>query len=395
MRVTAWSFLLLSPVIHAGDWSGYVSLEPRVFLDAPAFAEQTDQGLSPSAVLAPEWRIGSEQGDDQFTFSPYFRFDADDRERSHIDLREALWQRTRGAWSWQIGVGRVFWGVTESRHLVDVINQVDQVEDIDEEDRLGQPMIALERWTPNAGTFAVFMLPGFRERPFPADDARLRGPWPIDTDSAEYESGAKDRRIDWALRWSHAVGAWDIGLSAFSGTSREPTLLPRVSTDGDIVLVPRYEVIDQLGLDLQYTQGAWLWKLESIARRGQGDPFGAVVAGFEYTFYNLGGHGVDLGLLAEYLYDGRDENAPPTFYDDDWFAGARLGFNDADDTAVLAGALVDDDGTFAVVEAERRLGEAWKIELEARLFINVTAQDPLLSGVRDDSFVTLRLARYL
>ena len=75
--------------------------------------------------------------------------------------------------------------------------------------------------------------------------------------------------------------------------------------------------------------------------------------------------------------------------------GARLGFNDADDTAVLAGALVDDDGTFAVVEAERRLGEAWKIELEARLFINVTAQDPLLSGVRDDSFVTLRLARYL
>ena len=63
--------------------------------------------------------------------------------------------------------------------------------------------------------------------------------------------------------------------------------------------------------------------------------------------------------------------------------------------AVLAGALVDDDGTFAVVEAERRLGEAWKIELEARLFINVTAQDPLLSGVRDDSFVTLRLARYL
>ena len=395
MRVMPWCLLLLFPAVQAGEWSGYVSFEPRVFYDEPAFPEQADQGLSPSAVLAPEWRIKSERSGDQFTFSPYYRFDADDDERDHGDIREALWLRTRGEWSWQIGIGRVFWGVTESRHLVDIVNQVDQVEDVDEEDRLGQPIVAIERWTANAGTFAVFMLPGFRERPFPADDARLRGTWPINTDAAEYESGAEDRRVDWALRWSHAIGAWDIGTSLFYGTSREPTLLPRLEGANDVVLVPRYEVIGQFGLDLQYTRGAWLWKLESLVRQGHGKTFGAVVGGFEYTLYNLGGQGADLGLLAEYLYDGRDDRAPATFYDDDWFAGVRLGFNDVDDTAVLAGALIGDDGTFAILEAERRIGEAWKIELEARLFLNVSAQDPFLSGVRDDGFITLRVARYL
>lgn len=395
MRAVIWCLLIVSSAVQAGEWSGYVSLEPRFFYDAPAFSGQTDRGLSPSAVVAPEWRIKSDSGSDHFTFAPYYRYDADDDERDHVDVREALWQRTQGAWTWQVGIGRVFWGVTESRHLVDIVNQVDQVEDVDEEDRLGQPMVAVERWTANAGTFAVFMLPGFRERPFPADDARLRGPWPIDTDAAEYDSGAEDRRVDWALRWSHAMGAWDIGTSLFYGTSREPTLLPRMQGPDDVVLVPRYDVIGQLGVDLQYTRGAWLWKLESMARQGHGKTFGAVVAGFEYTLYNLAGRGADLGLLAEYLYDGRDDQAPATFYEDDWFAGVRLGFNDVDDTAVLAGALIGDEGTFAIVEAERRIGEAWKIELEARLFVNVSTRDLFLSGVRDDGFVTLRVARYL
>ena len=40
-----------------------------------------------------------------------------------------------------VGAAKVFWGTAESRHLVDIINQTDAVEDIDEEDKLGQPMV--------------------------------------------------------------------------------------------------------------------------------------------------------------------------------------------------------------------------------------------------------------
>ncbi len=37
---------------------------------------------------------------------------------------------------------------------------------------------------------------------------------------------------------------------------------------------------------MQYTTGAWLWKLETITRSGQDDRFFALAGGFEYTFGN-------------------------------------------------------------------------------------------------------------
>jgi hypothetical protein len=45
------------------------------------------------------------------------------------------------------------------------------------------------------------------------------------------------------------------------------------------------------------------------------------------------------------------------------------------------------------VEAERRLGDNWKLELEGRLFFAVPVGDALF-GIRDDDHVTLRLTRY-
>ncbi|MFQ6004459.1 MAG: hypothetical protein ACE5OQ_03060 [Woeseia sp.] len=377
------------------DWSGHVSLEPRIFIDGPLFPEQPDAGPSPSIVIRPELRYAWSDGNDRLTISPFMRFDSNDDNRTHWDLREAYWQHTSGQWTWQVGLGRVFWGVTEARHLVDIINQTDFVEDIDEEDKLGQPMISAERWTAKAGSFGVFLLPGFRERTFPAADARLRGALPIDTNRAEYQSAAQNRRLDWALRWSHALGNWDLGASGFYGTAREPRLLPRLNAANLPVLVPRYDIIRQLGVDIQYTRDAWLWKLEAIGRSGHGRLFGAFVAGVEYTLFGLGQSSADLGLLAEYLYDDRDDTAPPTIYDDDWFIGFRLALNDTEDTAILGGAMIDSNGTFAVLEGERRLGEVWKLELEIRVFADIDALDPLLAGIRNDSFVTLRLARYL
>lgn len=376
------------------DWSGFVSIEPRIFFEAPAFPEQTDKGISPSAVIAPEFRYVWRDGDDRLTLVPFVRLDADDDERTHADLREASWLHLADPWTLRVGLSKVFWGVTEARHLVDIINQTDLVEDIDEEDKLGQPMIQLERWT-EAGTIGLFLLPYFRERTFPADDARLRGPLPIATDGAVYESGAKERRIDAAVRWSQATGNWDLGLSLFHGTAREPRLVPMLEPPARLVLVPHYDVISQLGVDVQYTHEAWLWKLEAIGRSGHGKSFGALVAGFEYTFFGLRESGADLRVLIEYLYDDRDDSAPATVLDDDIFAGLRIALNDPDDTSILVGIITDrnDRAVFGFIEAERRFADRWKLEFEVRLFSNIPSDD-LVAGIREDSFATLRLARF-
>ena len=381
----------------AGEWdfSASITGEFRAFPDNAAFREQDDATISPSVSLEPEVVYEWNGGDDRLTFVPFLRWDADDDNRTHSDLREANWLHQADDWDLVVGVDKVFWGVTESRHLIDIINQDDTVEDIDGEDKLGQPMInlnLLRDW----GTASVYLLPGFRERTFPDDNARLRGPLPIDDDNPTYDSGAEDRHVDLAVRWAHTIEDWDIGLAHFHGTSREPRLIPRIDANGRTVLVPQYDQIDQTSLDLQLTTDAWLWKLEAMTRSGHGDRFLAAVGGFEYTLFGVVETNADLGLLAEYLYDGRaDDTAPGTSADADIFLGARLALNDEPDSVVLAGAIVDrgSQATLFFVEAERRLGDSWKIELEGRLFLNVPGDDSL-AGIRDDDVVTLRLTRF-
>ncbi len=380
---------------NAGEWdlSGSVVGELRVFPIQAAFPGQEDATFSPSLSLEPEVVYEWNDGEDRLTVVPFVRLDSHDDDRSHGDLREANWLHIGDDWDLVVGLDKVFWGVTESRHLVDIVNQDDGVENIDGEDKLGQPMVnlnLLRDW----GTTSLFVLPGFRERTFPESDARLRGPRPIDDDDPTFDSGAENRHVDFALRWAHTVEDWDIGISHFHGTSREPRLISRTVAGGGTVFVPHYDQIDQTGLDLQLTKDAWLWKLEAMTRGGHGDRFLAAVGGFEYTLFGVFGTAADLGLLAEYLYDGRDqERAPATSADDDIFLGTRLALNDAQDTSALVGAVIDrtTQATLFFVEAERRLGDSWKVELEGRLFLNVPSGDPL-AGIRDDDFITLRLS---
>jgi len=349
------------------ELSGSLAGEVRGFVEKPKFPGQFSR-FQPSLAITPELSYESDDRRHQASVVPYLRLDAQDDDRTHADLREAYWRYIGDDWEALVGVNTVFWGVTESRHLVNIINQIDQVEDIDEEDFLGQPMMNLatqQDW----GRLDLFVLPGFRTRTFPGRKGRLRSALPVDEDAAEFDSDLGRAHVDVAARYAHFLGDWDLGAYYFYGTGREPRLVPNATGTR---LEPRYDLVHQGGLDLQYTQDAWLWKLEAIIREGQGDVFAAMVGGFEYTLFQVFESAADLGLLAEYLYDGRDEDeAPPTSFDNDVFLGSRLALNDVQDTTVLSGAVVDvEDGSTALfVEAERRLGASWKLEVESRLFL--------------------------
>ncbi|MHA1600928.1 MAG: hypothetical protein ACTSW2_08880 [Alphaproteobacteria bacterium] len=381
---------------HTGElsWSVDVASELRIFPNRPAFPRQDGNALVPSISVEPEVIYEWNGRNDRFTFVPFARLDAGDDARTHVDVREANWLHLGEDWDLVAGIAKVYWGVTESRHLVNIINQTDGVEDIDDEDKLGQPMVnvnLIRDW----GTFGVFVLPGFRERTFPNVDARLGGPLRIDDGNATYDSSAEEGHVDFVARWRKTFGNWDVGLSEFVGTSREPRLIPG-TLNGESVLVPHYDQIDQTGLDVQFTGDATLWKLEAITRGGHGDRFFAAVGGLEHTIFGAFDTNADIGLLAEYLYDGRDAaGAPATSADDDIFLATRLTLNDEQDTALLAGVIVDRDtqATLLSIEAERRLGDSWKLELEGRLFLNIPSNDPL-AAVRRDDFITLRLTRY-
>ena len=237
---------LLPRALDAQEIRGSAFLETRLFPSSPAFPDQRDATISPSVGLEPEFIWESDAGSIQFRVTPFLRWDAHDDDRTHVDLREATVLYLANGRTLFAGAGKVFWGKTEAHHLVDIINQTDGVEDIDTEDKLGQPMInfTLERdW----GAIDFFVLPYFRERTHPDDRARLRGAFPV-LDNAVYDSGAGRWHPDFAVRWSSFTGSLDLAVSAFRGTSREPLLVPVTTQDG-LALQPVYEIIDQVSID--------------------------------------------------------------------------------------------------------------------------------------------------
>ncbi len=288
-------------VAQQGKWSGYAALEGRLFFEEALFPEQESSDASLS--LQPEYYQKWDNGKQSFTFVPFYRYDNADSERTHFDIRELTWLKVGKGYEWRIGIRKVFWGVTESVHLVDIVNQTDMVENPDGDEKLGQPMLNLALMR-DWGTVDLFVLPSFRERTFPGPQGRLRLSIPIDSDESLYESNSKWRHIDLAVRWSHTLGDWDIGLSHFSGTNREPLYQFNIDAAGQPVLIPYYGLINQTGLDVLVAKGSWLWKLEAIYRSGQPPvDYFAETAGFEYTFSGVFGSGMDVGMMAEYLYD--------------------------------------------------------------------------------------------
>lgn len=366
------------------ELGGTVTGEIRMFPDTPLYRGQLGS-WQPSLALEPEVRYRTADRRHRFKLAPFARLDGRDGNRQHFDVREATWQGVFADWEVTAGIGRVFWGVAESRHLVDVVNQTDSLEDLDEEDRLGQPMLAVA-WQRPWGRLSGYMLFGFRERAFPGASGRLRPGILMDPDAALFPDGK--RSVDMALRYEHYFGPVDIGVHLFHGTGREAAPRPR----GDR-LVPLYRTISQLGVDLQLTNDAWLWKLEALVREGEGRTFAALVAGFERTFFQLGGSAAELGVLVELLYDGRDATAPVTALQRDVFVGGRLALNDVQDTSLLAGAIVDlqTGSVTARLEFERRLSDVLEVEIESWYFARAAGADPLAT-FRNDSFVTARIA---
>jgi hypothetical protein len=408
--VTALIFsALLIPTAQAFDLKNEVGLELTAFSDDGA-QQQTQTNSSIHLQTEIHQLLTKNQQLDARVFA---RWDQQDKQRTHIDVREALWLHNQGTLQWRIGMGQVFWGVTEGAHLVDIINQTDAIESLDGDVKLGQAMVSLS-WEHDAHLVDVYLLPFSRERVFASQKGRLRLPLLVDMDNASYESGAKNHHLDAAIRYQFNDKGLRAGLSIFSGTAREPELIPHIDPSQIVftgfvptafignyqpTLRPYYPLIQQVGLDAQYIVGDWLWKVEAVHRQGMTQDYTATDMGVEYTQVGAFGSTIDVGWLAEYVADSRNSQAT-TAFEHDVLLGWRVAFNDAASSELLAGVVSDIHHHEQAwrLKGSSRLNDRLKLAIEARVFIS---QDPpsalqlltnnhseyKLSALANDSFV--------
>ncbi len=396
------------------ELSGRLSTEARLYPGSPVHPGQRSHasGFAAEATAYIEDDDGT-----SFTFTPFYRYDAGDPDRTHADVRDAylLMYGDLGddEWELRLGVDRVFWGVVESRPLVDIVNQTDLVEHPNEKTKLGQPMVHVT-WSGDWGALELFGLTGHRARTFPGRHGRLRPALLIDHDRISYESSAEEWHVDLAGRFSGSFGPLDVGLSVFDGTSREPTMLPTpVCADfmnpACTVLAPYYETIRQYGLDAQITTGQWLLKLEAIHRAGAqnrrpdptlrpGEPFryeeedyAAFITGVEYTINQVWESDADLSLIAEWAHDERGERATNAF-ESDVLLAARLGLNDEYDTQFTVSSLESLEYSSRAISAEfkHRLSDSWSLHVEGLAYAEIDEKD-VMYDVRRDSFIEVNL----
>lgn len=391
---------------RAVDWGALraeLAFEQRSFVDRGLAGQER---LHPSASLVADWYRESADGQHGLGFKGFYRYDVRDQERTHGDLREGYYRFVGSDLELTLGVKQLFWGVSEFNHVIDVVNQTDLVENLDFEDKLGQPMamLTLQRdW----GQLELLLLPVFRERTLPGPDGRLRFTLPYNVDDATYASGAEDRRLDTALRWSSFLGPLSVGIYHFSGTNRDPQFRLEV-VDEQLGITPHYTTIDQTGLDAQWLRGDLNLRLELVSRSGDGPRYTAGNVGLEQSIVGLLGSRVDLGLVVEYLFDDRSTQAFNTLFERDLALGARFAFNNLASTELLAGVIWDrvTDETLYNLEGSHQLGANWLLSIEARVFSGLAPRSPMaeLAGFLDgtaksaflqrDDFLQVELRRF-
>lgn len=431
---------MLPTAAGAMDWQAALETEGRWFPNIDGGA------LTGSVAGTVELFRPMAGGDMDFVAEAFYREDFDDPRRARGDVRQAYLHSFHDEVEFLLGARRVFWGVTESRSLVDVINQSDLVEDIRGDAKLGQPMVQL-RWLGGPGTLDAFVLAGTRERTLPGSDGFPRIPFPIDRGATRFPGG-RQHRLDYALRWALRPTGWDIALSGFHGTGRNPNFLPCLARGSDfpntqdgpnchlddavpeaprlppllvellqflrlapgdeeieaeamqrvldnLVLVPEYEREQRIGLELQHLRGPLALRSELLVRRRGGRWTFATVSGLEYTLARFFDTGWDVGLLFEYLYDERDEDPIAQRFSDDLFFGTRVSFNDLAGSTLLFGSIVEPDfgNRLYSLEASRRIGAYWRATLDVRIFDD-PPDDPIVELIDGQDQVRLRLTRF-
>ncbi|MFT5429927.1 MAG: hypothetical protein ACI9OJ_000600 [Myxococcota bacterium] len=426
------------PQASAGS-KGNLALETRAFWPDDDDLT-TDYGISLAGQVQFSWK--SKQW--RLTLGAFGRVGALEIDRSILFAEDAFvafrskWVRIR------IGTQVVNWSATEAFHPADVMNSRNFDSNIENAEKLGEPMVAINLRLWEGARLEGFYMP-FRLSPnLPNPSSRLSFA-PTTVDAAPAFTGAqvavgdtqwvdRDGGIStglvshqWGARFSQTLDGADISLQVLQHNDRnQPSFtaplagLPgQGSAGGALEMQPVYHFVTHAGLTYTHVIEDWVVKVEAAYRHfhdvddsamAQFAPFLSieqkdhvqVAAGLEYGWVYDNDHEATLILEGQAFiwYDGRpgDGDAEGPF-ENDVLIGYRHAFNDEAGTEFLF-TLISDVLTWPEIlvglQYSQRLNEVWGIKAGVRLsFAEPEGTFPSnLQPLHNDHNVNLSLTRY-
>ncbi len=381
------TFFISSNLI-ASDFSARIDFETEYFLQTEKYINQYKNYQY--LTIIPEYyqEINS---DNSFKAKLVYKKSKQNNKIDHFDIREAYFLHIEDNLELRFGVNKVFWGVVESNHIVNVINQNDAIfRDTDE--KLGQLMSQLSLFS-DWGDIDFFILPHFRKQEFLAAKSRPILELSIDDENSVFQNRYK---TSYAMRFQKTIDNMDMALSYFNGTKRQAEL---IFNNIKNTLVPHYSNLEQFGLETQLVSDDMLYKLEAINRKyykfinssWQETHNDALVVGFEYTDVGIFDSQYNLGYIAEYLYNSDKDD----IFQDDLMLGLRLEFNNAQSSEILISSIIDtnDKSQLYNLEINHRISNNFKLKIEAK-FYNIEDDNAQYTLYQDEDFINIKLSYY-
>ena len=193
---------------------------------------------------------------------------------------------------------------------------------------------------------------------------------------------------------------WDAASPTSGETGREPRLVPHFPagrTNLPDRVIPNYDIINQTSLNVQAAIGNWFFKLEAVEPR----PYRVAVSRQRSPDSNTRSTACSRAVWMwafswnTFTTDGIVPRRRPLSTTTSSQAHGSTSTNEQT-TEVSVGGIINQEtqATTLNLEASRRLGNHWKIELEARFFENVPHSDVALFGLSRDSYVQVNLQRF-
>lgn len=339
------------------------------------------------------------------------RLDRQDVDRTLLVVEE-LWLETK-KWDIELRVGAdiVNWTATEAFHPADIVNARNLDSDVENYEKLGEPMVALSRRVGH-GELRLLFMPYYSTPILTSPRSRLSflpagftfGPvLRVEQSGAftEDEFGAQG-----AVRFTQTIGDADIGLHIVHHMDRSQ---PEVVFDPELGLPrPVFRKVTQLGGTYQQVFDALVAKVE-LGYRVFADPdpsrFGPLperdhllaAVGFEYGVLH------DSGVESTFILEGQsaffaDDEVRPFLgvFQRDAALGYRVALNDAHSSEALVTTIVDledPDRVFFNASFSRRVFETWTVSAAVRLVFGPSTADGLVIPAASDH-VRLFVTRY-